>query len=317
MSLGCLLAIVAAIPSILLGVTAQQSEVVCLDQFDWMTNSYGQTPCLMAAFAMNQCAKNNYDVPVLPPFSYYDGTFDDATTCACTSVTYSLLAACGACQGATWASWNHGWNRNCLQSVDISIYPYNVPNGTEFPGWAYLDVAVTATGNKFNVAAASADRFASVSTRTSASIPASTSSSSSSSTITSSASTTTTLPDSASYTSSPSPTSTAARKSNVGAIAGGAIGGLLVLGALAGFVIFFLLRRRRNQAAPAKEKPFYTSEIEVYAAGYPGTGAASRPMNMYSQPGLQQPLRPYANLNGSGPLGSLDIPPARTDAKQY
>ncbi|KZP08344.1 hypothetical protein FIBSPDRAFT_263950 [Athelia psychrophila] len=281
MSLGCLLAIVAAIPSILLGVTAQHSEAVCLDQFDWMFNSYKQTPCLMAAFALNQCTSNNYDVPALPLNSYYDPMLIDATTCACTSVTYSLLAACGACQNNIWADWNT-WKTNCTQSVENSLYPYNVPNGTEFPGWAYLDV--TATGNTFNVAAASADRFAPISTQTSAST-------SSTSTMTYLAAVTASPAASAGYTSSP--TTSAAKKPNMGAIAGGVICGLLGLGALAGLVIFFLLRRRRNQAAPTRQESFYPSEIGLYAPIYPGTGVASRPVSVDSQPRLQQPFRPY------------------------
>lgn len=70
MTLRCLLAIVlAAMPSILLGVAAQHSDAVCLDQFDWMFNSYNQTPCLMAAFALNQCTNNSERTTVTDTFA--------------------------------------------------------------------------------------------------------------------------------------------------------------------------------------------------------------------------------------------------------
>jgi hypothetical protein len=83
-------------------------------------NSLGQSPCTVAAYMIATCNRGGeYLVcwliqalcshlyvdftlsPLDPGESYFDGntTF---SSCECTTVGYSLISACGACQGETW-----------------------------------------------------------------------------------------------------------------------------------------------------------------------------------------------------------------------
>lgn len=74
---------------------------------------------------------HGHRVPALPPANiYYGPTLDAVNPCACSSVVYSLMSACGACQGARYLSYVSRsscrgflepdqrwpkWNANCQQ----------------------------------------------------------------------------------------------------------------------------------------------------------------------------------------------------------
>ncbi|OJA18037.1 hypothetical protein AZE42_06791 [Rhizopogon vesiculosus] len=65
-----------------------------------------------------------------------------------------MFGACGTCQNTTIESWSV-WSFNCSTSLThYSVYPFNIPNGTAIPHWAYLDVVAN---DMFNAAAAQRD----------------------------------------------------------------------------------------------------------------------------------------------------------------
>jgi hypothetical protein len=82
-----------------------------------MDNTLKQSPCLIAAYLQGQCANggeshhftlvtfsNGLNVAVFslgslgPGYIYLPG--DGNNACTCSTVTYSLIAACALCQGA-------------------------------------------------------------------------------------------------------------------------------------------------------------------------------------------------------------------------
>ncbi|KAF8624577.1 hypothetical protein AX14_011752 [Amanita brunnescens Koide BX004] len=81
---------------------------------------------------------------------YLGPSGDFANNCTCNSVCYSLLAACSACQNAGWIPWS-SYSQNC-SSIFLMQYPETIPNDTDIPHWAYLNVAVEGT---FDLIAAS------------------------------------------------------------------------------------------------------------------------------------------------------------------
>ena len=90
-------------------------------------NSLGQNPCTVAAYMMATChgggessrlfarpslvvlSLSEYTlVPLSPGYEYYGPHGDaDADLCYCSTVAYSLLSACGACQGQKWIVYGH------------------------------------------------------------------------------------------------------------------------------------------------------------------------------------------------------------------
>ncbi|KAH9981292.1 hypothetical protein BGW80DRAFT_1269493 [Lactifluus volemus] len=58
--------------------------------------------------------------------------------CKCSTVVYSLLAGCSACQGGSWLKWSE-YSRGCPNpgSVGLSI---PVPPGTTIPQWTLFNV---------------------------------------------------------------------------------------------------------------------------------------------------------------------------------
>jgi len=81
-----------------------------------MSNTLSQSPCLIAAYLQGQCENggkslrftlatlsNGLNVVVssvgslVPGFIYAPG--DGSNACTCSTVTYSMIAACSLCQG--------------------------------------------------------------------------------------------------------------------------------------------------------------------------------------------------------------------------
>ncbi|KAI0721101.1 hypothetical protein C8T65DRAFT_715740 [Cerioporus squamosus] len=100
---------------------AQTTNAQCKNgsDYSWSFNSLGQSPCLMGAYMMGACQPGgSYDVQGIPDVSFrYNGpTADQATLCSCSSISYSLMSACGFCQGAGWPEWS-AWTQNCSSQL--------------------------------------------------------------------------------------------------------------------------------------------------------------------------------------------------------
>jgi len=234
-------------------VQAQTTQVTCSSEYSYLSNSLGQNPCVIAGYLEDACVTTGglWNIPALPAGESYVGPgIGQATYCTCSSVSYSLVSACGACQGENWVDWTN-WRQNC-SAADVSIgsFPLNIPEGTAVPAWAYQDVSAA---NTFNLT------FARVDTA-----PASTYAGSATSTAHSATS------SGATATSTPS----SGHKSDAGAIAGGVIGGLAAL-ALLGLLIFLLYRRhkeRNNNEGVSPVAPYYADDpSNVAHVGYPDT----------------------------------------------
>jgi len=221
------------------GSAQSQTNATCLASFGWANNSLGQSPCLVAAYLQGACDSGTFFIPALPNGTHYLGpTLENSNPCQCSTVLYSVVSACAACQGQSYDTWS-AWSTNCSNIYPL-VFPDNIPSGTAVPGWAYLDVRV---GDGFNVAAAERDSNAPESTGTT--IPTGTIFSTSTPSSTSSSSATSSSP-----TASPSPSASAkssSKSSNAGAIAGGVVGGTVLLGILAAFAFWY----RRHGARPS------------------------------------------------------------------
>jgi len=187
-------------------------------------------------------------VDPLPVGSEYTGPWlNQVNPCQCSTVVYSLVAACGLCQNRTADTWS-SWQLNCTQ-VSKSQFPEDIPSGTAIPAWAYLDVTVN---DIFNLAAAQLDDAA----------PASSATASKPTAALSSTTPLLTFSDFSTPLATPTTTSgangggsgtsgTPKKSSNAGAIAGGVVGGIVGLASIAGIVGLFVVRSRRNKAAPS------------------------------------------------------------------
>jgi len=227
--------IVTKLFTVLQVAEAQSSTAICDAQFSWMTNSRGQNPCVVAAYMQGVCTGGAFTVSPLPLDTHYTGpTAALANPCQCSTVTYSLVSACGLCQERQIENWSL-WSFNCT-TKSIQTFPDGVPSGTSVPAWAYLDVV---SGDTFNLVAAEADTGAPESSA-SASTPTGITSSASAGSISSAYHTSTASGSS----NTPVSGNTAAKKSNVGAIAGGTVGGVVVLGLIAALVAFLVVRKR-------------------------------------------------------------------------
>ncbi|KAI6118853.1 hypothetical protein EV401DRAFT_1965650 [Pisolithus croceorrhizus] len=278
-----------------LRVTAQQTTVACPSQYNWMENSKGQNPCLVAAYVQGVCSGGLLMRCNLTPTTLVP-TPTRQMPCECNTVTYSLII--------TYIAWS-SWSYNCSTDTQRTF-----PPGTAVPHWAYQDVEPT---DDFNVTVAQAVGDSPESTATAAqstvtSIP----------TATSTAASLTAAPSS-STTSSPQ---SASKSSNTGAIVGGAVGGVVGLAAIVGLAAWLLLRRRRQVTppnaldggapppatssmytgsnsftAPLTQPKFYDpSDPSTFPASPPSPTIQTTPSNGYQNPSIHSAL--YASQGG-------------------
>ncbi|KAG2158229.1 uncharacterized protein EDB93DRAFT_1120506 [Suillus bovinus] len=121
------------------GALAQASTATCISSDSWMNNSLQQNPCVVASYLQGVCVGGDFTVGPLSPGWFYGAPSGDGTTaCACSTVTYSMLAACSVCQDTLYLSWS-SWCSNCSM-ISIGLYPMDIPAGTKVPNWAYLNV---------------------------------------------------------------------------------------------------------------------------------------------------------------------------------
>ncbi|KAI0297411.1 hypothetical protein BC826DRAFT_165735 [Russula brevipes] len=120
--------------------------------WSWTYNSLNQNPCKVAAFLGGTCnQQNSYTIPRLDPGRNYKGPdgLDNGNLCKCSTVMYSLISACGACQTQSqeWISWSE-YSYNCTTKFPVSSFPKAVPIGTSVPQWALLNITLENSWNE-------------------------------------------------------------------------------------------------------------------------------------------------------------------------
>ncbi|KAG7447980.1 uncharacterized protein BT62DRAFT_746093 [Guyanagaster necrorhizus] len=104
-------------------VTSQVAQVACNTSIDsaWSFNSLNQSPCMVAAYLGGVCNSGNFTVTPLSEGQLYAGpTLEQANSCRCSSVFYSLISACALCQGRTYERWSL-FDLNCTDSVNVPV----------------------------------------------------------------------------------------------------------------------------------------------------------------------------------------------------
>ncbi|KAI0293298.1 hypothetical protein B0F90DRAFT_1407680 [Multifurca ochricompacta] len=226
-------------PFLLLANSAitQISTPNCSSSWEWTFNSLGQNPCTVGAYIMATCSGGSFIVDPLLPGETYVGPagIDDGDLCKCNTIAYSLISACGACQGMSWRSWPL-FSFNCTKVLPPSTLSNPIPPQTRVPQWALLDVTIEHTWN------ATKSFLVGDSPEIGPGVLLGPSGTSTLPTPEPSSVFTPIFP----FTPTPVPISSGS-KSNAGAIAGGVAGGL---SALAISVLLILWRRRQNPQTP-------------------------------------------------------------------
>ncbi|KAI0352791.1 hypothetical protein OH77DRAFT_760679 [Trametes cingulata] len=239
-------------------VLGQETNATCMPEYSWMSNSKGQSPCLVSSYLLTPCLSGT----VLPGRHYSIAHNTTADNCTCNTVFYSMLFACDVCQlGPTadvipWSLYSQG----CSVPLGISLYPEAIPSTTEVPSWAQLDVTVNDT---FNAMAAEALALG----NNSSSMPAASSSgqprSSSRSTGLITASATGTQRPSSGNGEGDIPNSSK-KSSPVGAIVGGVVGGVIGVTAISATILWARRRRNVTRSSPAGSVDQTTSKGEQW-----------------------------------------------------
>ncbi|KAG9015012.1 hypothetical protein FRB94_007084 [Tulasnella sp. JGI-2019a] len=277
-----------AILWISLEVKAQTTNAVCATNHTYLYNQGGQSPCLITAYLENACAPvgGNWNVGALGPNQNYVGPYvEGANYCSCSSVVYSMISACAACQNDLWIPWST-WSTNCTTNITtIGQWPLDIPVGTEIPAWAYQNVTLHDT---FVLANAQATTGIGPESTYYGTPTASINPHSSSSTAAAA-----TAPITANINPNPTQVSTTSggSKTPVGPIVGGVIGGIAVL-FLAGVLIYLILRNKKRGAANS-EMPLVDQQSHAgmtedsslpagYGVSYPSpTSGLTSPQKLY------------------------------------
>lgn len=91
------------------------------------------------SYLSSVCAPdNNWKVTSPGNTTYAPPANATANMCQCNTVAYSLMEACGYCQGARIGDWKL-WITNCPASYISDQYTLPVPPQTVIPPWAFLD----------------------------------------------------------------------------------------------------------------------------------------------------------------------------------
>ncbi|KAI0793750.1 hypothetical protein C8Q74DRAFT_530116 [Fomes fomentarius] len=242
--------IFAIIPSIL-AVSAQNAttNAICLDQYDWMKNTLGQSPCLVAAWLHIPCYPTT-GFNQIPVNGSYSAPPPGSIQCACNTVMFSLIAACAWCQGYAngvgMVNWQD-WTRSCPNIGDVTesvIFPLPVPNQTVIPDWASTPGPLLMDGRwDENTAFSLAQRAASTTSFFVSTTSDLTTSSSQSGSIAPTA------------TASNTPGSIAPHKNVIGPALGGALGGLVGLLLIGGGVWWYLRRHKLSSLHQSNMDP--------------------------------------------------------------
>ncbi|KAF8339333.1 hypothetical protein F5887DRAFT_981015 [Amanita rubescens] len=150
--------------AILPAVLAQSENANCTDlpTYGWLIHAMQTVRRHSDSYIDRQVKqmvnRPGFTLPPITPNGSYNGPYNGPTVdqsnkkCYCTSIFYSLISACAACQFGTWITWPD-YHQNCSTAIYLTVYPDTIPSDTVVPRWAFLDV--TATNNTFDPAAAS------------------------------------------------------------------------------------------------------------------------------------------------------------------
>ncbi|KAL5530852.1 hypothetical protein ACEPAF_7110 [Sanghuangporus sanghuang] len=214
------------------------TDAACISEFDWMSNSKSQSPCLVAAYLLAPCqVTGNGNVREIANTTYLAPTAEGAEACWCSWGVYNTLEACASCQNNSnyLLSW-YNYRTNCSAELqpNTEFYPSDniISEETSVPFWATKDPSTWDSGT-FNLTQAQVidsegKEDVTQESRAAASSSASASSSGSSATSTETGN-----------------SSDDGSSVNVGAIAGGVAGGVVAIAA-AGLAAFFFMRRRKK-----------------------------------------------------------------------
>jgi len=234
------LAVVAVALVALIETAAQHTEATCLPGYEWTFNSLQQSPCLVTAYLGTPCSSDgDYEVPILFTGQHYSPS-DNPGPCECSTVMYSMISACAACQNGDIDSYQD-YKSNCTNTPSPGTFPFTIPRGTAVPHWAF-DTSVAST-NRFNVTLAqqegdSPESIASAAT-SSSNAPAGT---------------------------APAPANHK-KSTPIGAIVGGAVGGVVVLGLIGALIAFFMIRSKKKKQAPSQQFAGYSDSSAVNGNG--------------------------------------------------
>ncbi|KAF8168500.1 hypothetical protein B0H34DRAFT_670655 [Crassisporium funariophilum] len=224
----------AASSGVVLQSRAVQVLAQCQTQFAWADNSNHNSPCFVAASVDAFCNGNiltGLEDWVLPGLngtnSYGVPSPASASFCTCSWASYNLISACAACQGfpETISNWTP-YIANCAGKLSESYFPSNLtlPNNVLIPWWATTDrlypysatLATTWPNQIFNVPTAQ-----NIATQGHADV------------------------------STPLQPGQGKKSTPVGAIVGGVIGGILVIGAAIALAVYLM----RRQPKPSQSLP--------------------------------------------------------------
>ena len=247
---------------------SQRPLAACSADSLWrrLRNAEGIDPCALSMNLQRTCTTIDPVVQLTGGESYLGPTsVEAATPCICTTVMYNIIAGCAACQHQlsskvtrNWVSWSQ-WSALCQDRSSIMDGVWNrvtLFNST-IPAWAYTKVFQT---NYFDLQQAVNIGVSSTAGPTSTSTSSSTPAAATSNTTT----------------------------TKVGAIVGGALGGVgLILAIITGIFCFLRRRQRRWEEREGVNRP-----DSVYALGKSaGGGTLQKETTRYDLGGLFSPNR--------------------------
>ncbi|KAI0344870.1 hypothetical protein BDW22DRAFT_1098553 [Trametopsis cervina] len=298
------------------GVQSDPGLPTCELDFEWMFNSKAQSPCLVSAYICGSCrAPASFTLDcglpnISSPFEYIN--IDSPLRCDCSTVQYSLVGACAACQSASITTWTD-WHSHCTNTY-IEQLSDPIPPNTSVPAWAYLDVV---SSNNFNVTVARGfveggdhpDSTALTPTPT----PSSTTSSSQQPTPSSTLLSTSSAPpfstsSASSVSNSPAVVTSisSAEASKVAPIVGGTVGGIAFIAIITCASIYWYLRRKK--AAATAPPSLFQETLQPPTRELLGLGSGSKLYNP-DDPSTYPLANDLSSINqASLATGSLSMP---------
>ncbi|KIJ36217.1 hypothetical protein M422DRAFT_261547 [Sphaerobolus stellatus SS14] len=107
----------------------------------WTLNSKGESPCKVAAQLQAACHNGSFALaPLGFEYQYPGPPIGGSNEYACSTVTFSLMAACADCQKGFPETWSV-WKTNCTPGeIGLQTFPKGIPMNVSIPTWAFLDV---------------------------------------------------------------------------------------------------------------------------------------------------------------------------------
>jgi len=251
--------------------------------------------CTVAAYLEAACNGGDYKIDPLPVNSHYQPPNPlTANAFQCSSVVYELIAACADCQNRTYSRWST-WSTNCT-TVYRGSFSKDIPAGTSVPAWAYIDPTIT---DNYNRTLAQSN----LSSPESSASPKPTGSSSS-----------------GGQSSGPGATSLPKKHANTGAIAGGVVGGVVVLLAAIALAVWFIMRNRRRHIAQLHSPAGPLNNLSLAASPPPmshrATDNTTPSLSRGASPRFYDPSDPttYPALAGSPTIYTTNTGTAYVDS---